>query len=83
MKYGLEYWQHSLKLYYYQKQLLEKKKKKKVAMRSPNNNYSQIMHFSTTKGACAFGPVPSTKRIFCGFRCYNDKPKRGDVLQPS
>ena len=27
MKYGLEYWQHSLKLYYYQKQLLEIKKK--------------------------------------------------------
>jgi len=26
MKYGLEYWQHSLKLYYYQKQLLEIKK---------------------------------------------------------
>jgi len=30
MKYGLEYWQHSLKLYYYQKQLLEIKKKKQL-----------------------------------------------------
>jgi hypothetical protein len=83
MKYGFEYnsRQHSLKLYYYQKQLLEIKKLQwgpQIILILNNALLDNQMTW-----ACACGPVPSSKRIFCGFRCYNDKPKRGDVLQPS